>query len=90
MTKESIASGYQALQEKICSDLEKLDGKSSFSFDHWERAEGGGGLTRVIKEGDLLVRIDFNLGARLSNSSKNRIQGLALLALDKYNIKIIL
>jgi coproporphyrinogen III oxidase len=56
MTKESIASGYQALQEKICSDLEKLDGKSFFSFDHWERLEGGGGLTRVIKDGDLLEK----------------------------------
>ena len=56
MTKESIASAYKALQATICSDLEKLDGKSSFSFDHWERAEGGGGLTRVIKEGDLLEK----------------------------------
>jgi len=56
MTEESIASAFKALQASICSDLEKLDGKSLFSFDHWERAEGGGGLTRVIKDGNLLEK----------------------------------
>lgn len=56
MTKEAIASAYKALQTTICTDLEKLDGTSTFSSDHWERAEGGGGLTRVLKAGDLLEK----------------------------------
>jgi coproporphyrinogen III oxidase len=56
MTKEAIASAYKALQTTICTDLEKLDGTSTFSSDHWERAEGGGGLTRVLKDGDLLEK----------------------------------
>ena len=56
MTKEAIASAYKALQTTICIDLEKLDGTSTFSSDHWERAEGGGGLTRVLKDGDLLEK----------------------------------
>ena len=56
MTKEAIASAYKALQTTICTDLEKLDGRSTFSSDHWGRAEGGGGLTRVMKDGDLLEK----------------------------------
>jgi coproporphyrinogen III oxidase len=56
MTKEAIASAYKALQTTICTDLEKLDGMSTFSSDHWERVEGGGGLTRVLKDGDLLEK----------------------------------
>jgi coproporphyrinogen III oxidase len=56
MTKEAIASAYKALQTTICKDLEKLDGMSTFSSDHWGRAEGGGGLTRVMKDGDLLEK----------------------------------
>ncbi len=56
MTKEQIASAYKALQAKICTGLEQLDGKAAFSSDHWDRTEGGGGLTRVIKEGDLLEK----------------------------------
>jgi len=56
MTKEAIASAYKALQTTICTDLEKLDGMSTFSSDHWGRAEGGGGLTRVMKDGDLLEK----------------------------------
>ena len=56
MTKETIASAYKALQATICSDLEKLDGKSSFSFDHWERAEGGGGLTKIIQKGGIIEK----------------------------------
>ncbi len=56
MTKETIASAYKALQATICADLEKLDGKSTFSSDNWDRTEGGGGLTRVIKDGNLLEK----------------------------------
>lgn len=56
MTKETIASAYKALQASICADLEKLDGKSTFSSDNWDRTEGGGGLTRVIKDGNLLEK----------------------------------
>ncbi len=56
MTKEQIASTYKALQAEICAGLENLDGKATFSSDNWERTEGGGGLTRVIKEGDLLEK----------------------------------
>jgi coproporphyrinogen III oxidase len=56
MTKIEISKAFQELQSLICKDLELLDGKAIFSFDEWLRSEGGGGLTRVIKDGDLLEK----------------------------------
>ena len=42
---------FEQLQTKICRGLEEADGGGKFSADPWQRAEGGGGLTRVMEEG---------------------------------------
>jgi len=39
------------LQDRICSALERCDGGAHFVEDAWTRAEGGGGRTRVLKNG---------------------------------------
>jgi coproporphyrinogen III oxidase len=39
------------LQDKICTTLEAEDGGAKFREDNWERAEGGGGRTRILAEG---------------------------------------
>ncbi|BAZ40182.1 coproporphyrinogen III oxidase [Calothrix sp. NIES-4101] len=39
------------LQDEICTALEELDGKARFHEDCWQRAEGGQGRTRVIRDG---------------------------------------
>ena len=49
-----------ALQERIVSALESLDG-GSFKRDPWQRPEGGGGITRVIEEGNVFERGGVNL-----------------------------
>jgi len=46
---------YTALQARIVSALESLDG-NSFVADTWERAEGGGGTTCILEEGKLFER----------------------------------
>lgn len=44
--------GYlTGLQDRICQALEAEDGVGRFRADRWERAEGGGGETRVLAEG---------------------------------------
>ena len=43
----------EALQKRICKAFERLDGAATFSEDPWERPGGGGGLTRVISEGEV-------------------------------------
>jgi coproporphyrinogen III oxidase len=44
-----------ALQDRIVSQLEALDGKP-FLKDSWDRPEGGGGISRLIEEGNVLER----------------------------------
>ena len=51
---------FSELQTSIVSALEKLDGKP-FVTDSWKRPEGGGGVTRVIEEGNLFERGGVNL-----------------------------
>jgi coproporphyrinogen III oxidase len=43
------------LQDRIVGEMEALDGKR-FAADEWARAEGGGGLTRILEGGSLLER----------------------------------
>ena len=55
------------LQARIVAALEAADG-GSFRTDPWQRAEGGGGVTRVIEDGALFERAGVNL-SRVSGSS---------------------
>ncbi|MFI5186412.1 MAG: oxygen-dependent coproporphyrinogen oxidase [Chitinophagales bacterium] len=50
------------LQDKICKALKEVDGKEKFSEDEWQRAEGkgGGGLTRVIQNGNVFEKGGVN------------------------------
>jgi coproporphyrinogen III oxidase len=48
------------LQARIVAALEALDGKP-FLTDSWKRPEGGGGVTRVIEDGNLFERGGVNL-----------------------------
>ena len=55
MAPEEVAAYLRGLQDRIVEALEAADGKR-FQRDPWQRAEGGGGDTRVIEEGNLLER----------------------------------
>ncbi len=52
-----------ALQERICDALEALDGRSHFRQDTWQRAEGGGGRTRVLERGAVFEQAGVNFSA---------------------------
>ncbi len=39
------------LQDSICAGLEQCDGEGRFAEESWERPEGGGGRSRVMKAG---------------------------------------
>jgi coproporphyrinogen III oxidase len=59
--KEQFISHIHDLQDKICSGLERLDAKAVFIEDKWERAEGGGGRTRVISDGSVFEKGGVNI-----------------------------
>jgi coproporphyrinogen III oxidase len=63
INKEQIASDYQKIQDEICLGLEEADGLSSFEEEIWERDGGGGGRTRVIRNGNIIEKGGVNFSA---------------------------
>ncbi len=55
MSTEAVRIFLRGLQQHIVTRLEQLDG-SPFRRDGWERAEGGGGLSCLLEEGNLFER----------------------------------
>ena len=58
--KEEFVEYIHALQDEICGALEEQDGKATFEQDEWERPGGGGGKTRVIRNGDVFEKGGVN------------------------------
>jgi coproporphyrinogen III oxidase len=50
---------FASLQGSIVGALEALDGKP-FRRDSWQRPEGGGGVTRILEDGNLFERAGVN------------------------------
>jgi len=46
-----IETFLRDLQDRICAALERADGGAGFAEDAWARSEGGGGRSRVLKNG---------------------------------------
>jgi coproporphyrinogen III oxidase len=51
----AVRTWLLSLQERIVSAVEAVDGRQ-FLRDSWERPEGGGGISRLIEEGNVLER----------------------------------
>ena len=50
-SRERARSMVTGLQDEICAGLEALDGEGRFVEESWVRPEGGGGRSRVMREG---------------------------------------
>ena len=58
--RERVKAYVQTLQDNICAGLEQLDGKAKFQEDNWQREQGGGGRTRVIRDGNVFEQGGVN------------------------------
>lgn len=77
--QQSISTFFKVLQDSICQGLEEADGGAQFEEDAWERPGGGGGRTRVIRDGNVFEKGGVNFSA---------VQGKATKVLQKkMNIK---
>lgn len=63
LLKEDIRDWFIELQERICQQLEQADGKAKFISDPWQRSGGGGGITRVLSDGDVIEKGGVNFSA---------------------------
>jgi coproporphyrinogen III oxidase len=57
---EQVKSYLLGLQDAICGALEVADGAAKFEEDNWDRAEGGGGRTRVLSGGSVIEQGGVN------------------------------
>ena len=57
---ESVKVFLLSLQKNICQALAEVDGQASFDTDSWDREEGGGGISRVIRDGAVFEKGGVN------------------------------
>ena len=56
LNQTNISEWLKKLQTEICNALEQADGKAKFKKDVWEREEGGGGISSVIENGNVIEK----------------------------------
>ena len=47
----AVRAYLRGLQDRLKDELERIDGGARFDEDAWLRAEGGGGRSRILKNG---------------------------------------
>jgi coproporphyrinogen III oxidase len=50
---DAVSGWLRAFQDRLCEALQACDGEARFATDEWTRAEGGGGRTRILRDGAL-------------------------------------
>ncbi|BDD04194.1 oxygen-dependent coproporphyrinogen oxidase [Aureibacter tunicatorum] len=79
MDKNTIQKAFEKLQDDICNELEKADGKGVFKQDLWERENnGGGGRTRIIKDGNVIEKGGVNFSAVHGKTPEKILAALGL------------
>ena len=56
----AVRAWLAGLQESLVEAIERADGGARFSRDRWERAGGGGGESRVLRDGALIEQGGVN------------------------------
>ena len=51
---KSVIEYLLNLQKKITENIENIDDQAKFSSDKWERDEGGGGESKILRNGKML------------------------------------
>ena len=89
----AVKAYLTGLQDRIAGELAALDGQS-FRADSWRRPEGGGGLSRVIEEGEVFERGGVNFshvtGRTLPPSATAARPELAGRAWDAVGVSLVL
>ena len=60
MEAAAVEQYLKSLQAKICDALSQLEGGKSFASESWDRSEGGGGISRVLADGEVIEKGGVN------------------------------
>jgi len=72
-SREKVKTLLLDLQENICNALELIDTKSEFNTESWIRPEGGGGKSRVLKDGLVFEQAGVNFSEVYGNQLPDSI-----------------
>jgi coproporphyrinogen III oxidase len=90
---QAVQDYFSSLQNRIVAAMEAIDGRR-FATDVWQRAEGGGGLTRVLEEGNVFERGGINFsrvqGASLPASASAARPGIAGRPFEAMGVSLVL
>jgi coproporphyrinogen III oxidase len=82
------------LQDRICRSLEAADGSARFREDHWERAEGGGGRSRILEGGAVFEKagVGFShvFGSKLPPSATASRPELASRGFEALGVSLVI
>jgi coproporphyrinogen III oxidase len=92
MDSAAVRSYLTGLQQRIVERMEALDG-ARFVRDEWQRAEGGGGITRILEGGELLERAGVGFshvtGTRLPPSASAHRPEIAGRAWEAMGVSLV-
>ena len=57
---DRVEQFLRELQDRICAAVEQVDGQAKFVEDAWTRPAGGGGRTRVLRDGAVFEQAGVN------------------------------
>ncbi len=90
----AVRAWLAGLQESLAEAIEHADGGARFSRDRWERPGGGGGESRVLKDGALIEQGGVNFsevsGASLPDSATHERPALAGSAFSAMGVSLVL
>ena len=93
MNAHAVREYLSDLQRRIVAALEQLDGRT-FRSDAWQRAEGGGGVTRILEEGALFERAGVGFshvsGMQLPASASAARPALAGRSFEAMGVSLVL
>ncbi len=92
--KDAVKSYLMSLQDHICEQLSVVDGQNAFREDSWQRAEGGGGRSRVIEDGGVFEKggVNFShvMGAQMPASATAHRPELAGRSFEAMGVSLVM
>ncbi|MDN3516689.1 oxygen-dependent coproporphyrinogen oxidase [Aquisalimonas lutea] len=91
---DAVRTYLLALQDKLCASLEGEDGAARFHEDAWQRAEGGGGRSRVLHRGAVFEQAGINFshvhGDSLPQAASERRPELAGRSFQALGVSLVI
>ena len=88
-----VIAWLRALHDRITAALEEVDGGAKFRCDLWQRSEGGGGESRVLRDGAVFEQAGINFshvtGDRLPASATAQRPELAGAGFEATGVSLV-